>query len=244
MPHQHMPHDDSTRKRTTRAALAAAFAAALIIAGSMGVAFAGDDEEEDNLPDIQFFRGVLNQLGLRKDGGEIDYRERSPLVVPPTRDLPPPESAAVTDKNPAWPVDQEVKWQKQRAAAKKKTQRVTGDRVIEEGRPLRPDELNASGGSRTPSDHPTGTGVAHDDAGKPMAPSELGDKGFLSKLTGMFKKDSEQSVTFTREPPRVSLTEPPAGYRTPSPSQPYGVGKTTQVAKPQDYLTTHVEPQK
>ena len=35
----------------------------------------------------------------------------------------------------------------------------------------------------------------------------------------------EEYTPFTGEPPRTSLTEPPTGYRTPSPNQPYGVGK-------------------
>ena len=37
-----------------------------------------------------------------------------------------------------------------------------------------------------------------------------------------FKK--EEYATFTGEPPRTSLTDPPPGYLTPSPDQPYGVG--------------------
>ena len=34
----------------------------------------------------------------------------------------------------------------------------------------------------------------------------------------------EETSTFTREPPRTTLIDPPAGYRTPSADQPYGVG--------------------
>ena len=39
----------------------------------------------------------------------IDYRERSPLVIPPTLDLPPPEAADAAARNPAWPRDPERK---------------------------------------------------------------------------------------------------------------------------------------
>jgi len=35
----------------------------------------------------------------------------------------------------------------------------------------------------------------------------------------------EEYIPFTGEPARTSLTEPPRGYRTPSPTQPYGVGR-------------------
>ena len=38
------------------------------------------------------------------------------------------------------------------------------------------------------------------------------------------------AATFTGEPRRESLIEPPAGYRTPSPNQPYGIGKDTWIA--------------
>jgi hypothetical protein len=45
-----------------------------------------------------------------------------------------------------------------------------------------------------------------------------------------FKKDGE-SATFTGEPPRSSLTEPPPGYQTPSPNQRYGIGPERNKAK-------------
>ena len=42
---------------------------------------------------------------------------------------------------------------------------------------------------------------------------------------GIFGKKNE-SATFTGEPSRETLTDPPAGYLTPSPDQPYGVGQS------------------
>ena len=44
------------------------------------------------------------------------------------------------------------------------------------------------------------------------------------------KKDSDDVANFTGEPPRTALTDPPPGYQTPSPEQPYGVGKAKPVA--------------
>ena len=35
----------------------------------------------------------------------------------------------------------------------------------------------------------------------------------------------EEVVNFTGEPPRGALTDPPPGYQTPSPTQPYGITK-------------------
>jgi hypothetical protein len=54
-----------------------------------------------------------------------------------------------------------------------------------------------------------------------MSPAELGTQGIFKPLWG----NKEEYSTFTSEPARSSLTEPPPGYRTPSPNQPYGVGK-------------------
>jgi hypothetical protein len=37
--------------------------------------------------------------------------------------------------------------------------------------------------------------------------------------------NKEEYAVFTGERTRTTLTDPPAGYLTPSPDQPYGVGK-------------------
>ncbi len=63
-----------------------------------------------------------------------------------------------------------------------------------------------------------------------MTPAELEAKNIF---TGLWAS-KEEYVTFGGEPPRSSLTEPPSGYRTPSPSQPYGVGKQKWDYKPGD----------
>ena len=57
-----------------------------------------------------------------------------------------------------------------------------------------------------------------------MKPSALGYTGGL--FSNMFKSGNEEDYgTFTGEAPRTSLVQPPAGYQTPSPAQPYGVSK-------------------
>ena len=52
-------------------------------------------------------------------------------------------------------------------------------------------------------------------------------------------KDEPDVGKFTGEPPRTALTEPPAGYQTPSPDQPYGVGKDSRLPKATNYLESH-----
>ena len=98
-----MPQEPLTSKRL-KSALLAACAAALLVASSAGIARAGDDDDEDVPYDTRIVRGVMHQFGLRGpgDGPPIDYRERSPLVVPPSLDLPPPEAATPAPKA-SWP---------------------------------------------------------------------------------------------------------------------------------------------
>jgi hypothetical protein len=213
-----------------RTALCAVFGLGLIIAGGISAAHAGDDDEEDLLPDQRFFRSILRGLGLR-NGQEagIEYKERPPLVVPPSRNLPPPQPAGLAaQQNPAWPTDPDDK----RRASEKKA-RAERKRYVpeEESRQLSPEELMAhgrtapgSGGRAAPVELP----------GPQMSPAELGYKGgMFSDLFGVKKLfgDEPEVAKFTGEPPRGALTDPPAGYRTPSPAQPYGVTGKRDVSK-------------
>jgi hypothetical protein len=145
---------------------------------------------------------------------EINYSERSPLVVPPSRNLPAPISAD-RPPSPNWPKDPDVK--KRQEAAKEKIVPLGYDRVTEEGRPLRPDELVPKGGRASAS--------AANNSGQ----IESKQSSFLN--FDWFKK--EEYGTFTGEPPRVSLTDPPPGYQTPSPDQPYGIAPEKKAYKPQ-----------
>jgi hypothetical protein len=52
----------------------------------------------------------------------------------------------------------------------------------------------------------------------------------------MFGKKKEEEAKFTSEPPRASLTDPPVGYQTPSPAQPYGLAKGAAPKAATDYL--------
>ncbi len=66
-----------------------------------------------------------------------------------------------------------------------------------------------------------------------MTPSQLGYSGGLSSK--MFGGKDEETAQFTGEPPRTSLTEPPPGYQTPSPDQPYGMTDREKALKVTDY---------
>jgi hypothetical protein len=198
-----------------RFAFTGAFVAGLIL-GGIGSVRAFD---EADMPDTKVLRNVLEAIGLRAPGSEegIEYRERSPLVVPPNRDLPPPETEAAAP-NPAWPTDPDVKRRKEIAESRKSRKSRS---VEEEARVLSPSELEVGRTAR----RSTGPSTDMEKAINPSKPSELGyNGGLFSKMFSFGNK--EEAMTFQREPERSTLTDPPAGYRTPSPAQPYGLGKT------------------
>jgi hypothetical protein len=217
----------------------AVFGLALGVAALLVPAPVRAADDEDSI-DKKVMRGIMEGLGLKRDGEEmINYRERSPLVIPPSRELPPPErSDAVTANNPAWPKDPDIERRKAQAALDKN--RNISDEREREQNPLRPDQL-------TPGGRPKKNQARKDDGYEPpptgfgsqLLPSELGFKG----ISSFFGGKKEESARFTGEPARESLTDPPPGYQTPSPDQPYGLGKAA-APKATDYYTTHVEPTK
>jgi hypothetical protein len=189
----------------------------------VGSAFAADDEEEVPL-DTKILRQVLKDWGLRRgDESEIEYRERAPLVVPPSRNLPKPQEETAATKTPAWPNDPDVKRRKQEAAAEKA--RLKGGYSAEEqARALRPSELDQAG-RKSKDGSAAAVGRTAEDTARPMSPSDLGSKNVFGKLFSSFNPNKPAEVApFTGEPPRASMTAPPAGYQTPSPNQPYGLG--------------------
>jgi hypothetical protein len=202
----------------------------MVLAAAQGTARAEDDEDKNSIwnLDTRIYNEFMTSLGLRNSSGEsIDYRERSPLVVPPSRDLPRPE-AARTQPNPAWPVDPDQKRRKDIAAAKAKRKSTPDDPDIE-ARNLMPSELNRSG----PVQARTGSGGSSqmDADGSAVLPSQLGYFGGLFSWSSFgfgLVQPKEEVGTFTREPPRAALTAPPVGYQTPSPAAPYGVTKRNE----------------
>jgi hypothetical protein len=199
-----------------RALLAGTFALAL---GSQ--AMAADEEDEES-----FEEKFMNSL-LGTNKPVIDYRERSPLVVPPAATLPAPENAQATS-NPAWPKDAD----NMRARKTKRADQYERNKYRDySGRPLLPNEVEGKGRGayeRAATDSRQNTDNA---SGRPLSPYELGEKGNV--FSSIFSsKERTESAVFPGEPVRGSLTEPPRGYLTPSPNYPYGLSPSKETAAP------------
>ncbi len=192
-------------------------AAGLVVAATFGAPARADDD--DTSFEERILRGLLGGMGVDTGRARIEYRERSPLVLPPSTNLPPPDTTAVVN-NPAWPKDPDVV---QRKKSSTKPRPATISELGDPGRPLTPQELNrgaVAGAGRVNRPGEAGP-LTEADVGRPLRPSELGYKG---GLFGSLFKYKEEEVKFDGEPARTSLTQPPPGYMTPSRDQPYGVG--------------------
>jgi hypothetical protein len=186
---------------------------------------------EDEPSDLQKFFGYLGLLEMPKD--PIDYRERAPLVVPPSVALVPPQETTINQINPDFPVDHDVRRAKARRVDPKEQARQ--DDIFYNNRKLSAEEMTRT----RPRDRNAGTATGandqfHDVNKSRMSPTDLGFKGW--------GKESEQQVVFSGEPERGSLTEPPPGYRTPSPNAPFGVvTKAKQAARAYNPMEKTVE---
>lgn len=184
---------------------------------AVGVTAPAFAQEADNEPSgVQKLLGAIGLLDLPKD--PIDYNERSPLVVPPSADLPKPGAVSAKQLNPEWPVDQDVK--DARAAAKEANKPIDFPRNTfynSASARLSIDEMNRKGaagsGGATTADVLQTEKENAVRGNYRLSTGDLGFKGWGNK----------QEMTFTKEPERTSLLQPPPGYRTPSANAPYGI---------------------
>jgi hypothetical protein len=195
---------------------------AMPLALALGYAGTAPVMAQEEPTQLQRLLGNFGLLSIPGDTPDIEYRERPPLVVPPSAELPVPRSATdITAAVPDWPADPEIARQReQRRYDRLPIDQRRGDFYT--GRPLTVEEIRRGriAGTRT-REPATALGEEYT-AGREKQQSP---KGFF----GMFKYEAEKPIAFTGEPPRTRLTEPPVGYQTPSPNAPYGVvGKTSR----------------
>jgi hypothetical protein len=218
----------------TRAIRFAAIALGIGLVMASGPVFAGDDEEEDDRTfEEKISHNIMTGLGgTNMETKGIEYRERSPLVVPPKLNLPPPAGAEADVKAPNWPKDPDAARRKAAIAARKKESKERYQDPRTAFRPLTPDELSV-GGKPSPAASNSNTrdsvqpGTAQNNP--ILSPSQLGFNGSLGDLFGGGSK--LETTPFKGEPERQNLTQPPPGYQTPSPSFAYGTGPKESLIK-------------
>jgi hypothetical protein len=148
----------------------------------------------------------------------LDYRERAPLVVPPSQNLRPPVEAAAPDQRRAnWPQDPDVVARRKAAEEARKpvfVDSITG-REISGGRRLTADEIRAGRVAgqevvRTPQQF-------QDDRSRANV---LGGLATLREMDRQSAGANDGSIPRT-EPRREFLTEPPSGLRRPADNAPF-----------------------
>jgi hypothetical protein len=216
-----------------RAMRFAAMALGVGLVMAAGPVRAGDDDEEDDRTfEEKIIGNIMSGIGATNmENKGIDYRERSPLVVPPKIDLPPPASSSEA-KVPNWPKDPDEARRKAAIAERKKQNKQKVEDPRTAFRPLTPDELNVGGkpaavASASKNTDPAQPGTSQNNP--ILSPSQLGFNGSLGSL--MFGGNKPETAPFKGEPERSTLTQPPPGYQTPSPNFAYGTGPKESLIK-------------
>jgi hypothetical protein len=213
----------------------------LVVGLTASAARAADDDRSFTEKVMEGFYGAVR--GTNMDNRGIDYRERSPLVVPPTLDLPPPAAASAEAPIANWPKDPDERQRKAIIAAKKKNAPPPARVQVSAGGtgvaaqpiniapPVEPQQAAASGTSR-PSYAADRNGTArvdpvYDQSGDLLTngTSVVANWGDSVGLGGLFGSSGKSNTAVQQpgtEPMRESLTQPPMGYQTPSPKYVYG----------------------
>src|SRR5712672_1874175 len=207
----------------TRVGRLAAIALGIGLVMAAGAARAQDDEEDEKTFEEKIIEGIMAGIGgTNMENRGIDYRERSPLVVPPKIDLPPPATGSAEVKN--WPKDPDEARRKAAIAARKKENKDPR----EASRVLMPSELakGKTAAAAGTNNDPIQPGNSLNNP--VLSPSQLGYTGGFS---GLFGGNKTETAPFKGEPTRESLTQPPGGYQTPSPNFAYGTGPKESLNK-------------
>ena len=180
---------------------ASTFAGAALLTAAPALAL--DDGQQS------IFSSVYSLIDIdpAKPGGDISYRERPPLVLPPKMQLRQPAPGAA-GRNAAWPQDADLV-RRQREAAASSASRL--EIFKRNDLPVGQEELRSKGIAF--NQPPRARDKCEDDPTKGNCIytkwEDLAGQKFVNPEGG-----SETVVG--QEPPRKALTDPPRGYRTPS----------------------------
>ncbi len=189
-----------------RAGLVAA-SVVLALAGAPRAAMALEDDGKASLLESMI---DLIMPGDQPVEGNIQYRERAPIVVPANRKALPDPQAPAAKRVKAWPKDQEIARREAEKAEKAR------QRVDEVWNPVSRTELD-----RVRSTAVQGPGTdkeCNEPLGRPC-----NQEAFWTGMRNAKSSGAEDKTVLAvgKEPPRKDLTEPPTGFRKPTTAQKY-----------------------
>jgi hypothetical protein len=197
-----------------------AMALGLLLTACAQSGFVDEGSEAENADDGArggLAKSILISMGAIDDPHQAaipKYQPRAPLVVPPQRNLPAPVDRDAALESKGFPVDPEVREDRERTARLKGVETAhTGSSNALNGT-LTPDEqakfkdLPTAG----PGESLTMTNAEQRQSSLPLKPSELDGKAQAAALDR-----AENSGSASKQ---KSLLAPPADYRTPSPNAP------------------------
>ncbi|MBL8574630.1 MAG: hypothetical protein JNM13_13205 [Hyphomicrobiaceae bacterium] len=207
--------------RTGSIAIAAALVAGCASNSSFDDGSSSSASESPERAVIGRIMGGLGAVDTRQEA--IEYKPRSPLVVPPNRDLRSPVEADPGATAANWPRDPDV-------ADRERRQRAASMQGLDPSRNWTPEELkryNAAQGFQTREQEELQRQSLLDpdfkDASKPLKPDQL--KGNPILTSG--------PVDAKGQPIRKrGLTDPPGSYMTPSPNAPVAIPESEKKAWP------------
>jgi hypothetical protein len=170
--------------------MAGAAAAALGLAAGLG--YAGPASAEDGNALSSMF-GLFSDRTPGKTDEAIDYQPRPPLVLPPKRDLPPPQAKAPHGAD--WPNDPDA---------------VARRRAEADSRRPAP-QVNLA----PPPGMPDSITVKMKDECLKESTTCASDDSFWDTLKNAFTGGTKEVVLKGAEPNRDYLVDPPPGYRRP-----------------------------
>ena len=148
---------------------------------------------------------IIDGIGFGKDKDPIEYRERPPLVVPPSYNLRPPEQKSPSARAANWPNDPDLARRKAKEADGRKPRASSSD-YDRGGNKLSVEELRSGrvAGAGAPS--------SQFDPTKPDSRGWL-NPDVVAAQGKAFIGMQEPALKPGEEPKRKFLTDPPKGIR-------------------------------
>lgn len=166
------------------------------------------------------FKNLVDGMGLfGRDKADIEYKQRAPLVVPPSSTLPKPQEAGA-NRSAAWPDDPDV--------ARRKADRdssnilfATTEAYRANTRPLMSQEELRRGRVNGRGNGPEGIVPDHNTGNNQIEPIRIG-----REMAARQAQTDTSNLAYGTEPSRRYLHEPPTGYRRPAATAALGPGQS------------------